>query len=264
MKVLVLGASGMLGHRVVRQLKKFDLIVPSRDAYQAGQPLTRFGLSENDWVVNCIGAIPQKGHNLETMIKINHHFPHMIAAETSAKVIQIATDCAFLGDKGNYDESSTKDAIDSYGLTKIAGEVESFMQLRCSIIGPELTGKKSLFEWVRNQPYGEDMMGYVNHYWNGVTTDAFAQVVEGVIQNDLFFMGTHHLIPKDSVSKYQLIKMIAKKLDRPDLKIMPKITEKVDRTLTTKHQRLNELLWVNAGYEAPPTIKKMITNLAIE
>jgi dTDP-4-dehydrorhamnose reductase len=254
----------MLGHRVARALQDLDLIAPTRKEYEAGQPLAKFGLSDTDWIVNCIGAIPQKKPDFETLVKVNHHFPHLVAAETSARVIQIATDCAFSGDRGGYHEASHKDARDEYGITKIAGEVQSFMNLRCSIIGPELTGKKSLYEWVNNQPQGTRLDGYVNHFWNGVTTDAFARVVKGVITNDLFYRGMHHLIPADSVSKYQLLNMIAERLGRADLEITPKITERVDRTLTTRHEILNQVLWNHAGYEQPPTIKEMIEELAVE
>jgi len=263
-KVLVLGASGMLGHRVARQLQDLDLIAPTRSEYQAGEPLAKFGLGEKDWIVNCIGSIPQKKPDFETLVKVNHHFPHLIAAETSARVIQIATDCAFLGDSGGYHEASYKDARDEYGITKIAGEVESFMNVRCSIIGPELTSKKSLYEWVNNQPQGARLDGYANHLWNGVTTDAFAKVVRGAITNDLYYQGMHHLIPADSVSKYQLISMIAERLGRTDLQIMPKITQRVDRRLTTRHEILNQVLWNHAGYRQPPTIKEMVEALGVE
>jgi dTDP-4-dehydrorhamnose reductase len=263
-KVLVLGASGMLGHRVARQLQGLELIAPTRNEYEVGESLAKFALTDTDWVVNCIGSIPQKKPELKTLVKVNHHFPHLIATETSAKVIQIATDCAFSGDTGGYHEASHKDARDPYGISKIAGEVRSFMNLRCSIIGPELTGKKSLFEWVRTQPQSARLDGYVNHFWNGVTTDAFARVVNAVISNNLFYRGMHHLIPHDSVSKYQLIGMIAERLGRTDLEITPKITERVNRTLTTRQEMLNQVLWNAAGYQQPPTIKEMIQALGVE
>ena len=254
----------MLGHRVARQLKHLDLIAPTRSEYEAGHPLTKYGLTNTDWIVNCIGAIPQKNPSNEMLVKVNRDFPHLIAAETSARVIQIATDCAFSGNLGGYDESSPKDATDTYGITKIAGEVKTFMNLRCSIIGPELTGKKSLFEWVNNHSKGARLNGYVNHFWNGLTTDAFARVVKGVITNDLFYQGTHHLVPADSVSKYQLIQIIAERLGRTDLEIIPTITQKVDRTLATHHDNLNNLLWEKAEYGYPPKIKQMVEALAIQ
>jgi dTDP-4-dehydrorhamnose reductase len=45
-----------------------------------------------------------------------------LAQELGFKVIQIATDCVFSGDKGSYTESDTKDPIDNYGYSKVLGE----------------------------------------------------------------------------------------------------------------------------------------------
>ena len=263
MKVLVLGAGGMLGHRVVKALKGLDVIAPTRDEYEAPNPLAKFKLGQEDYVVNCIGAIPQKGHTPDSMKQLNTHFPHILSME-GLRVIQIATDCAFAGTKGNYSETDTRDATDPYGTSKINGEVVQFMNLRTSIIGPELSGKKSLFEWVRNQPIGATIHGYANHHWNGVTTDAFGAIVRGVIERDKWGHGIQHVVPADKVSKYKLVKMIATKVGRTDLDILPTITALVDRTLATIAPDTNAGLWGIAGYNRPPTIQELITSMALD
>lgn len=263
MRVLVLGAGGMLGHRVVRKLAGLNVIAPTRKEYNAPESLDPFQLTERDWIVNCIGAIPQKGYNAAEMLKLNSDYPRLIA-DTPARVIQIATDCAFTGARGAYTEDDARDAQDHYGLSKIQGEVHTFMNLRCSIIGPELTGKKSLFEWVRNQEPGATLNGFVSHRWNGITTDAFGDIIRGVIDANFFAHGTQHVIPADDITKYHLVKAFAKKLGRDDLEIMPALTAKVDRTLATVRPRLNELLWRLGGYEAPPTIQQLIDSMALD
>lgn len=263
MKVLVLGAGGMLGHRVVKALKGLDVIAPTREEYEAPNPLAKFKLGQEDYVVNCIGAIPQKGHTPESMNQLNTHFPHMLSME-GIRVIQIATDCAFAGAKGNYTETDTRDATDPYGTSKINGEVVQFMNLRTSIIGPELSGRKSLFEWVRNQPTGATINGYANHYWNGITTDAFGAIVRGVIEFENWGYGIQHVVPADQVSKFKLLKMIATKVGRTDLLIMPTITAPIDRTLDTVAPETNIALWRLAGYREPPTIQELITGMALD
>jgi dTDP-4-dehydrorhamnose reductase len=262
-KVLVLGAGGMLGNRVVKQLNGLNVIAPTRDEYNAPESLNKFKLTKRDWVVNCIGAIPQKNYNAAEMLKLNADYPHLIA-DTEAKVIQIATDCAFNGDCGQYTEEDERDATDKYGQSKILGELPSFMNLRCSIVGSELTSKKSLFEWLRNQPEGATVSGFANHYWNGITTDAFGLIVRGLVEANFYATGTQHVIPADSVTKYELIKMFAKKLGRDDLTIMPTITGKVDRTLATVRPGLNETLWRLAGYNSAPTVQELIDSMAVE
>ena len=263
MKILVLGGSGMLGHRVARALKHLNPIVPTRDEYTAPASLERFDLSSDDYVINCIGAIPQKDKSPDEMRRINSEFPHLLRADGEFRVIQIATDCVFDGQLGLYSETSLRSAKDVYGLSKAYGELPSFMNLRCSIIGPELTAKKSLFEWVANQPVGATINGYANHYWNGVTTDAFAKLVVGIIEQDLFNSGTRHFVPKDSVSKLQLIQMIARKLERDDLEILPTIVKRLDRTLKTNFPETNAKLWSLAGYPVIPKIETLIEHLAL-
>lgn len=263
MTILVLGAEGMLGHAVARELHGLDVIAPKRSEYQAPESLAKFKLTAEDYVVNCIGAIPQKGHNASSMVKLNTHFPHLLAEE-GVRVIQIATDCAFSGTRGAYTEADVRDATDDYGLTKINGELPAFMNLRTSIVGKELSGYKSLFEWVRHQPEGATLHGFANHYWNGVTTDAFGQIVRGVIEQALFMTGMQHVVPADRVSKYQLIKMFAERLGRNDLNIIPTITAKVDRTLDTVRPRMNQVLWRIAGYQEPPTIQSLIDSMAVD
>jgi dTDP-4-dehydrorhamnose reductase len=261
--ILVLGAEGMLGHRVVRALDGLDVIAPKRSEYQAPDSLSRFKLTPQDYVVNCIGAIPQKGYNANEMTKLNTHFPQLLAQE-GYRVIQIATDCAFSGTRGSYTESDARDARDDYGLTKIGGELQSFMNLRTSIVGPELTGKKSLFEFVRNQPHGATIKGFHTHHWNGITTDAFGAIVRGVIDQAIYATGMQHVVPADRVTKYQLIKMFAKKLGREDLNIVPTITAKVDRTLATVRPHLNAVLWQSAGYQSLPTVQDLVDSMAVD
>jgi dTDP-4-dehydrorhamnose reductase len=266
MKVLILGASGMLGHRLVDKLSDFDLIAPTREEYEAFDSLDRFGLKSEDVIINCIGIIPQKNTDPDLQEKINSDFPHFIKNYPQTYKIQIATDCAFSGKDGWYSEHSKKDASDSYGVSKIKGEVKAtdWMNLRTSIIGSELTGKKSLFEWVKNQPRGATIYGFINHYWNGVTTDAFAEVVRGLLEQNYFIAGTQHLIPLGWVTKYELIMAIAERLGRDDLTIIPKITEKVDRRLSTTYPAVNDLLWQQAGYKYPPSIYQLISSMQVE
>ncbi len=264
MKVLVLGASGMLGHRVAKTLADLEPIAPTRQEYEAFDSLDKYNLRSHDWIVNCIGAIPQKGKDADEMKRINAEFPVWLEHNTQARIIQIATDCAFSGYTGNYSEISLRDARDGYGMTKIMGEGIKAMRLRCSIIGSELTAKKSLFEWVKNQPEGATIKGYINHYWNGITTDAFARIVRGVIKKDAYQNFIQHVIPANSVSKYDLIKSIVKRLDRKDIEVLPTIADPINRTLNTFYPEINKKLWNLGGYPSLPTIKSLVEEMAVD
>ena len=253
--VTILGSTGMLGSACATEFPKAKM--PTRreiDAEKDTPDLT-------DWVINCIGSIPQREKNADMMWKVNSEFPKRI---TRSRVIQIVTDCVFDGKSGSYSETSIKNATDAYGKSKIAGEEADSMKIRCSIIGPDKSNA-SLFEWVRQQPKGAKIDGYVDHMWNGVTTQIFAKLCTGLIQEDLFLSETFHFVPADKVSKFELVKMIAIKTGRTDLTINPiETANPVDRTLITNNPEMNLRFWSLAGYAKPPSIQEMINDLRLQ
>jgi dTDP-4-dehydrorhamnose reductase len=289
-KVLILGATGMLGTAVMNEFLGFagDVAVTTRgkeleslpgSISQLGfdatsdDPAAAFkGLGKVDYVINCIGII--KPHISDSddkqrlnALQINSLFPQKLAdwaAETGAKVIQIATDCVFSGHKGSYLESDAHDALDVYGKSKSLGEVPnpSMMHLRVSIIGPEVGRSTSLLEWVRNQPQGAQIFGFTDHVWNGVTTTHFGKIARGIIESNLFKAGVFHLIPGNRLPKDKLVQKIASVFGRDDIEIQPKASgNTVDRTLETIYTDFNRKLWAAAGYETPPTIERMLEEI---
>ena len=289
-KVLILGASGMLGTAVVNEFLDFpgEVTVTTR-----GTPMDRLpanlshlsfdastddvatafaSLGKVDYVINCIGIIKphiNDGDDKQRLnaLEINSLFPQKLAdwaSETGAKVIQIATDCVFSGHKGSYLESEAHDALDVYGKSKSLGEVpnESMMHLRVSIIGPEVGRSTSLLEWVRNQPAGAEIFGFTDHLWNGVTTSHFGKLARAIIESDLFKAGVFHIVPGNRLPKDKLVKKIASVFGRDDIHIKPKASgNTVDRTLETNDSEFNLSLWAAAGYQAPPTVEQMLDEI---
>ena len=288
--VSILGSTGMLGYSVVQGFAGFEgtLIGSTKrvdanpflaqsfflDATSRELPKSLHQLGPADYVINCIGVIKPyiseaSAESRERALLINSVFPYALDAlanDLGFKIIQIATDCVFSGTKGKYLESDSHDAIDTYGKTKSLGEVPSanMMNVRVSIIGPEAGRSTSLFEWVRNQPESSEINGYSDHYWNGVTSKGFARICRGLIENDGFIAGTHHLLPSDSMTKFDLVTEIAKKIGRNDIKIMEGPSgQKVDRTLATSNESLNARLWANAGYQSIPSISELVSEIEL-
>jgi dTDP-4-dehydrorhamnose reductase len=286
--VLILGASGMLGSAVLKEFSAFqgELIATTRvdTSLVAGSNVRflKFDAATDDldstfsmpidFVINCIGIIKPYINDSDTKqtataFEINGAFPNRLetwASKHGAKVIQIATDCVFSGSKGNYLESSEHDALDVYGKSKSMGEAKgaSMMHLRVSIIGPEVNRNSSLLEWVRNQPKNAEISGYTDHFWNGITSFHFAKIARGVIENDIFEPGVFHVLPKDCVTKSELVGLIAKYLGRSDIKVTPTSTgANINRTLDTSNPAKNKNLWLSAGYESPPSIAQMVSEL---
>ncbi len=291
-KVLVLGGSGMLGnmvYRVLAGLPGLEVHVTTRDPECEGQgPWRWFDVvdflddkspetllcSGYSWVVNCIGVTRPMinefdRHSIDRAILINSQFPYLLAEAAERhqfRIIQVATDCVFSGKEGRYTESSSHDAIDVYGKTKSLGEVISpnVMHLRCSVIGPEpRPEKRFLLEWVLKQEKNAKVPGFMGHWWNGVTTHAFAKVCGAIIGDDsLFSPGVHHIVPHGCQTKAVLLDIIRCAFDREDLEITPTMAgTPCDRTLATIHPT-SKRLWEAAGYAEPPFIAAMLQEMA--
>jgi dTDP-4-dehydrorhamnose reductase len=286
--VLILGASGMLGSAVLKEFSNFqgELIATTRVGTSLGagskvrflkfdaatDNLERTFSMPIDYVINCIGIIKPYINDTdpkqtETAFEINGTFPNRLeawATKRRAQVIQIATDCVFSGSKGKYLESDEHDALDVYGKSKSLGEAKggSMMHLRVSIIGPEVDRNSSLLEWVRNQPNNAEISGYTDHFWNGITSMHFAKIARGIIENRLFEAGVFHVLPQDSVTKSELVSLIAKYLGRSDIKVIPTATgANLNRTLDTSFPAKNKSFWQAAGYDSPPTIEQMVSEV---
>lgn len=299
-RVVVLGASGMLGSmvtdvlarenslQVVATVRSESLLQPFSAAIPRAQwqlfeveqswdfaaALRRLG--RVDWIVNAIGITKpyvrdDNAYEIERAIRINSCFPLALARyaeEIGARVLQIATDCVFSGVRGRYTEKDKHDATDVYGKTKSLGEVysDSTSILRCSIIGPEPKSHVFLLDWFRRQPQGASLNGFTNHLWNGVTTLQFAKICHGIICSapELRLPRLSHIIPHGKISKYDLLRCFADCYQRSDLLInRTEAATVIDRTLETVDAEMNQRIWAAAGYPArPPAIPEMVAELA--
>ena len=229
-------------------------------------------IEDQDWVVNAIGITKplirdDNAFEIERAIRVNALFPQLLATkarDAGAKVLQIATDCVYSGQKGRYVESDLHDTIDVYGKTKSLGEsVQPWIyNLRCSIIGPEPKDFKFLVEWFVRQPRNAQVNGFTNHLWNGVTTYHFGRVARGIIQHEIALPNVQHLVPAGDVSKAHMLETFAEVYQRDDITIRSVAAEKIiDRTLETERPELSAELWRLAGYDTPPTVDEMIREM---
>ena len=277
-RFIVLGSTGMIGSEVSRvaKQKKMNMLEISRGAeisfdVEAGSFdhfAKRLNLTSDDWLVNCIGWIPQKAtrdeqEDIRVATLLNTKLPEEIS-QSRAKLgfnwIQIATDCVFKGDKGNYQEGELKDGDDLYAVSKIAGEKLSLgaMQIRCSIVGPDKKNNSGLYSWFKSAVKDESVKGFLNHHWNGVTSTAFARLAVSIFENDLRTPLDQHWFPKDQVNKYDLLRLFADQLGYDKSRVKEFRTEiSINRTLATRNEEANQRLWKLAGYESIPSIEEL-------
>jgi dTDP-4-dehydrorhamnose reductase len=277
-RLIVLGANGMLGSEVVRiaEVNSIPVVAISRssevpfeaESMEFEQVARKLGLSESDWLVNCIGWIPQKSSGDKNEDKrlaalLNTNLPHQLSrakAQLGFNWIQIATDCVFKGDRGKYSESDTKDAGDLYGLSKIAGEELSkgAIQIRCSIVGRDTRTSSGIYSWFKSVSSKGPVNGYTNQHWNGVSTTAFARLSIGTLKNNWTTPVSQHWLPRDAVSKFALLELFAKSLGLTPSGVAPvQANDSVNRILVTEHQNASDVLWELAGYSKVPTIAEL-------
>ena len=288
-RVAILGSTGMLGSTLTQvferefdaviELNRTGISVTGSNNVVTLDVLQKFDLQKTfsdlriDYIVNAIGMIKQKidEDNQEDVMSanlINYEFAmslNKFSIDSGIRVIQIGTDCVFSGVEGNYSEDSIFHPTDIYSKTKSSGELASSesMIIRCSIIGKELTSSLSLLGWVLSQPKSGIINGFTNHLWNGLTTLHFSEVVAGIIKTDNFSKGIVHLVPKDKVSKYELIKIIANEFGRSDLEIREFSAQNaIDRSLVTLNSVRNLQMWQAGGYNKLPTIREMVSQYA--
>jgi dTDP-4-dehydrorhamnose reductase len=253
-KILVLGVNGMLGNTIFRYFStnnQFDVIgvcrqtVPELASFSKNIKIVNnlieydsliniFNSFKPSVVINCVGIIKQSDiskHVLDS-IPVNSLFPHRLAGLCgliNARLIHFSTDCVFSGNKGSYLESHNPDPIDLYGRSKLIGEVmdQNSITLRTSIIGHELKSNKSLLNWFLSSQ--NEIKGFKNAYFSGLTTLEVAKVIEKHILPNSEINGLFHLA-SDRISKYELLSKISEVYNHK-INIIPEYDYFIDRSL---------------------------------
>jgi dTDP-4-dehydrorhamnose reductase len=236
MRTLVLGAGGMLGHKLIERLSAggcevIGTLRGSGEPYRSTRALAgarlRLGVSAEDIelvaraldetrahaVINCIGIVKQReaAKDPASAIAVNALFPHLLAGlcrERGARLVHFSTDCVFSGRRGPYCESDPSDAEDLYGRTKFLGEVSApgCLTLRSSIIGREIAGGAGLLEWFLAQR-GRRIKGFAGALYSGLTTLAMADLVFDLLTRLPDIEGVWH-VSGEPISKFELLQLI--------------------------------------------------------
>jgi dTDP-4-dehydrorhamnose reductase len=272
MKILVLGASGMLGSAMLRTFHTqpgFEVIATVRspaalahfteaerqairtnvDVLDNDGLVSLLNAARPDVVINCVGLIKQltAANDPLVALPINSLFPHRLArlaALCGARLVHVSTDCVFTGTKGLYVESDTADATDLYGMSKYLGETvdyENAVTLRTSIIGRELSSSHSLVDWFLAQR-GE-VKGYRRAIFSGLPTCELAAIIRDAVIPRRDLSGLYH-VSAEPISKYDLLRLIGAEYGK-EVETVPDDRVVIDRSLdSSRFQKAT-------GYVAP-------------
>ena len=271
MKVLVVGASGMIGSAMLRVLSEkteWEVYGSVRDqsvkrffSPAIADRLREVGDVENhdslarildrirpDVVVNCAGLTKHKPEAEDPLVSIpiNTLMPHRLAwlcKLAGARLIHVSTDCVFSGEKGGYVEDDFPDARDVYGKSKALGELyyPHAITLRTSTIGHELQSQYGLLDWFLAQK--GDCKGYARAIFSGLPTVVFAQIVRDLVIPNMGLTGLYH-VAAQPIAKYDLLKLIADAYGKT-INIVSDDYLVVDRSLNARRFQLV------TGYIAP-------------
>lgn len=280
-KILIVGATGMLGHTLLRTLfRRSDLAVHATargydglgrwfapallerinapvDVDNFDSVLRVLGEVRPDVVVNCVGVIKQLSASKDPLVAIplNSLFPHRLALAcraAGARLIHISTDCVFSGRKGGYTESDIPDAEDLYGRSKLLGEVDypHAVTLRTSIIGHELKSGLSLVDWFLAQQ--GKVRGFVNAIYSGFPTVEMARIIADYVIPRPELSGLWH-VSSEPISKFELLRLVAEHYGK-QIEIEPYSEFHCERSLNSKRFR------EETGY-VPPSWAELVASM---
>ena len=257
MRMLILGASGMLGNTLLRYfsvksefqifaavrsadslcaiaVKENYRLIPGIDAANRDDLDRAFDEVQPDVVLNCVGVVKQLAPAEDALVSIplNSLVPHHLAslsAASGSRLVHFSTDCVFSGKKGSYIESDIPDPTDLYGRSKLLGEVDypHAITLRTCFIGHELNGTRGLVNWFLAQE--GSVRGFTKAIFSGLPTVEIARVIEEYVLPYPELHGVYHL-SLDSISKHDLLSIV-KDVYGKQIAIIPDDSFVIDRSL---------------------------------
>jgi dTDP-4-dehydrorhamnose reductase len=279
-KVLVLGATGMLGNIMVRYLGADprlavtatarardvrtlfpadygDRLVGGVEVEDADGLEHVFARHQPDVAINCVGLVKQldAANDVLATVPVNTLLPHRLAKickQAGARLVHFSTDCVFSGDRGDYRESDLPDARDLYGLSKLLGETADAhtITLRTSMVGRELRSRHGLLEWLLSQR--GSVKGYRKAIFSGLTTVELARIVQQHIIPRPDLHGLYH-VSGEPISKLALLELFRAEY-KPDIEIVADDALVIDRSLNS------ELFRAATGY-IPPSWPEMVAGM---
>jgi len=246
MRILVTGASGLLGSKLVEILLRKGYVVYagySENKPKAGLPVKldvsnegdverAFDISRPEVVVHAaaltnVDACELKKELAWSINVVGTRNIVKLSKKYSAFMIYISTDYVFKGDKGMYSESDPTEPVNYYGYTKLMGEeevrlLEEHCIARTSVIYGSIpaAGKVNFALWVVDKLRKGEKVRALTDQWNSPTLNVnLAEMVVEIAERRL--LGTFHLAGATRISRYDFARLIARKFNLDERLIQP-------------------------------------------
>ena len=239
-KLLVTGASGLLGNKIVVVAENDYDVIPTDITEPLHPNAVRIDITNQSAVTNLFGNLRpdivihtasetnvdkceiQKEHawrvNVEGTLNIA-----VSCGEFNVKLVCISTDYVFDGEKGWYSEEDCPNPISHYGLTKLEGEKQvirhckNYAILRTSVLYGRHPYKQDFATWVINRLKQSQEITVVEDHINTPTlANNLAEMIIEIAKKNL--SGLYHASGSERISRFEFAKRIAETFNlNPDL-----------------------------------------------
>ena len=237
MKILVTGASGLLGANVALEAARaghevFGVSHSKTLRTDAFTALTADLLDETalrgliqqvrpEWVIHCAALADLEACERDPGLarRLNGEVPGILAEtcrEGGARLLQVSTDAVFDGVKGSYVETDDPNPRSVYAETKLAGERAvaaadpGALIARVNLFGFSPSGKRSLAEhFLYNLIAGNELKGFTDVYFCPLLVNDIAGIFFRMLA--LGLGGLYHVFSSECVSKYDFGVRIAER-----------------------------------------------------
>jgi dTDP-4-dehydrorhamnose reductase len=225
-KILVSGATGMLGKALVKELNKSSNNVLYCVSKSNSRPFDFVKLISPDEIgdlefeafFHCAAEVNvnlcEKDFN--HAIQSNCEYARLLLERVKANFnFFISTDSVYEGIRGDYKEIDEPQPLNNYAMSKLKGEevsiktVDNLYVIRTNIIGDDSKNKGSLFEWAyRELIFANTINGFNNIYFNPLSVQHLSIVLLKILEEKVPF-GIYNLGCDRKMSKYDFLLEVA-------------------------------------------------------
>jgi dTDP-4-dehydrorhamnose reductase len=243
MGLLVTGASGLLGNKIVELTKNDYTVIPLHNTKPLHLNSLKLDITNAIEVLNLLQKLKpdvvihtasetnvdrceiEREHAWKTNAEGTRNIA-LTCSKVGAKLVYISTDYVFDGEKGNYEEQDKPNPVNYYGLTKFEGEnqvthfCKNHVILRTSVLYGWHPWKQNFATWVINSlKQNKELTVVEDHYNTPTLADNLAEMALEAVQKDL--QGLYHASGSERISRYEFAKQIAKEFNLNQSLIKP-------------------------------------------
>jgi dTDP-4-dehydrorhamnose reductase len=242
-KVLITGASGLLGSKLVKALSDGYEVIPSHNTHPIHPDSVRMDIVDGKEVARVLSAVKPElvvhaaaetnvdkcETNRELAWAVNVEGTRNVAEacrKMAMKLVYVSTDYVFDGERGLYGEEDEANPVNYYGVTKLRGEelvreiCEDSVVVRTSVLYGWHPSKVNFATWVIDSlKSGRRISVAQDHYNSPTLAEDLAEMIMRIVEMNA--SGVYHTAGSERVSRYDFAMKIAETFELDKLLVMP-------------------------------------------